>query len=116
MSESRVFKSSAFMQPNQGEPVRSVITQSADATAVAWHLNPGQRIAAHVHPHGQDTWTILSGAGLYQLEADGTSHGISAGDVVIAHTGEVHGVFNNGTVPLVFISVVAPLEAGFELL
>lgn len=114
MNSIRIFKSAAFMQPNVGEPVRSVITQSAQATIVAWHINPGQCIAPHVHPEGQDTWTILSGSGHYQLEANGTSQGISAGDVVVAHVGEVHGVVNTGDVPLVFVSVVAPLEAGFE--
>jgi quercetin dioxygenase-like cupin family protein len=114
MSTNRIFKSAVFMQPSEGEPIRSVITQSDEATVVGWHIKPGQRIAAHVHPHGQDTWTILSGSGEYQLEVNGTSQSITAGDVVVAHTGEVHGVFNSGAVPLVFISVVAPLEAGFE--
>ena len=102
------------MQPNEGEPIRSVVTQSEQATIVAWHINPGQRIAAHVHPQGQDTWTILSGSGSYLLEANGTSRRITAGDVVIAHVGEVHGVLNDGSAPLVFVSVVTPLEAGFE--
>lgn len=102
------------MQPSEGEPIRSVITQSADATVVAWHIRPGQRIAAHVHPNGQDTWTILSGHGEYQVDAAGTSRRIGAGDVVVAHTGEVHGVLNSGDAPLVFISVVSPLDAGFE--
>ena len=104
------------MQPADGEPIRSVITESADAAVVAWHVKPGQRIAAHVHPQGQDTWTILSGCGEYQLEADGTSCRIVAGDVVVAHTGCVHGVYNSGSEPLVFISVVSPAEAGYELL
>lgn len=114
MSPSRILKSADFMQPSEGEPIRSVMAQSAEATIVAWYVKPGQRIAAHVHPQGQDTWTILSGSGQYQLEAQGTSQSISAGDVVIAHRGEVHGVFNGGSEPLVFISVVAPLDAGFE--
>jgi quercetin dioxygenase-like cupin family protein len=103
------------MQPSDGEPIRSVITQSADATVVAWHIRPGQRIAAHVHPSGQDTWTILSGSGEYLIDADGSTRTIRAGDVVVAHMGQIHGVLNSGTVPLVFVSVVSPLEAGFEL-
>lgn len=114
MSTNRVFHGAAFMQPSEGEPIRSVITQSAEATVVGWHIQPGQRIAAHVHPQGQDTWTVLSGRGEYQLEAGGVSRSIGAGDVVVAHTGEVHGIFNSGAKPLVFISVVCPLDAGFE--
>ncbi len=114
MNPERIFASSAYLQPSDGEPIRSVITQSAHATVVAWYVKPGQRIAAHVHPHGQDAWTMLSGTGDYQLDAAGSTRQISAGDVAVAHTGEVHGVFNSGQVPLVFISVVTPLEAGYQ--
>ena len=117
MAVTRIFNSAEFMQPTEGngEPIRSVITQSAEAVVVAWHVNPGQRIAAHVHPHGQDTWTVLSGSGEYQLEHGGRSQTISPGCVVVAPTGCVHGVFNRGREPLVFISVVSPAEAGYEL-
>ncbi len=114
MNTARIFASAAFMQPSDSEPIRSVVTQSEQATIVAWHISPGQRIAAHVHPQGQDTWTILSGRGSYLLEANGASQCITAGDVVVAHVGEVHGVLNDGDIPLVFVSVVTPLEAGFE--
>jgi quercetin dioxygenase-like cupin family protein len=34
--------------------------------------------------------------------------------VVVAHRGEVHGVYNNGSESLVFVSVVAPAASGFE--
>ena len=117
MAATRVFQSSEFMQTTTAnvERIRSVITESAEAVVVAWHVNPGQRIAAHVHPHGQDTWTVLSGSGEYQLEQNGESQTISPGCVVVAHTGCVHGVFNGGMEPLIFISVVSPAEAGYEL-
>ena len=114
MSNNRVFHSSDFMQPSDGEPIRSVVTETVEAVVVAWHVKPGQRIAAHVHPAGQDTWTILSGQGEYQIEASGTSRLISTGDVVVAQTGCVHGVYNSGVEPLTFISVVSPASAGYE--
>ena len=115
MSAARVFNSSEFLQPTDGEPIRSVITESKDATVVAWYVSPGQEIPAHLHPHGQDTWTVLAGKGDYYLDNVGTMKPIVAGDVAIAHTGCVHGVFNNGDQPLVFISVVTPAEAGYQL-
>lgn len=115
MHAPRIFKSADHMQASDGEPIRSVITQSTEAVVVGWYVKPGQRIAAHVHPQGQDTWTVLSGVGEYQLEANGASRTISPGDVVVAHTGSVHGVVNTGVEPLVFISVVSPAEAGYEL-
>ncbi len=116
MSQTRIFNSAAFFQlTDDGEPIRSVITESADAVIVAWYIQPGQKIAAHIHPHGQDTWTILSGQGEYFLDLMGTTQSIAAGDVVIAPIGSVHGVFNHRSEPLRFISVVSPAEAGYQL-
>lgn len=116
MTDERIFDSAAFLQPSEGEPVRSVVTQTAHAVIVAWHVGPGQTIRPHVHPHGQDTWTILAGAGDYLVDLHGKTRRIVAADVVIARANEVHGVYNGGSEPLVFISVVSPAEAGYELL
>lgn len=116
MTSQRIFHSSDFLQPADGEPIRSVVTETPDATVIAWHVKPGQRIAAHFHPHGQDTWTVLTGEGEYQLDAEGTLRPISAGDIVVALPGSVHGVYNNGAQPLVFISVVSPAQAGYHAL
>ncbi|WP_404783528.1 cupin domain-containing protein [Altericista sp. CCNU0014] len=116
MNAGRVFQSSQFLQPTDGEPIRSVVTESEDAVVVAWYIKPGQEIAAHIHPHGQDTWTILAGKGDYYLDGAGATTAIAAGDIVIAPIGSVHGVFNSGDEPLVFISVVSPAEAGYQLL
>lgn len=116
MSQERIYKSAECFQPTDGDPIRSVVAESPEAVIVAWHVKPGQRIAAHVHPHGQDTWTILSGQGQYQVDATGEKRLIVAGDIVVANTGKVHGVFNDGSEPLLFVSVVAPANAGYELL
>ncbi|MCP9818399.1 cupin domain-containing protein [Synechococcus sp. Cruz-9H2] len=116
MGIGRHFHAFEFMKPSDDEPIRSVITETAEAVVVAWYVKPGQRIAAHLHPAGQDTWTILSGRGDYQIEPDGSCLAITAGDVVIAPKGCVHGVSNSGPEPLTFISVVSPADAGYELL
>jgi quercetin dioxygenase-like cupin family protein len=116
MNTTRIFASADAFQPNDSEPLRTVIAESAAAVIVAWYLKPGQSIAAHIHPQGQDTWTILSGAGDYQLDALGACQPIGAGDVVVAPIGAVHGVVNSGDEPLMFISVVSPGNAGYELL
>jgi quercetin dioxygenase-like cupin family protein len=116
MNPTRIFDSAKFFQPTTiGEPIRSVITESPEATIVAWYIQPQQAIAAHLHPHGQDTWTILAGQGEYYLDRSGVTTPIATGDVVIAPTGSVHGVFNNGIEPLIFISVVSPSTAGYQL-
>lgn len=114
MHPTRIFNSSQFFQPTDGEPIRSVVTESPHAVVVAWYIKPGQEIPPHLHPEGQDTWTILTGKGRYYLDEMGTMQPIVAGDVVVAPVGGVHGVFNNGDEPLVFISVVSPAGAGYQ--
>ncbi|WP_373546935.1 cupin domain-containing protein [Chamaesiphon sp.] len=116
MNSIRVFNSSQFVRSSDGEPIRSVITESPDAVVVVWYIQPQQEIAAHQHPQGQDTWTILAGQGKYYLDRLGTTTSIVMGDVVVAPIGSVHGVFNDGDEPLIFISVVSPATAGYELI
>lgn len=114
MTTQRLFRFSDHIQPSRGEPIRSVITESDAMAVVAWHVSPGQEIRPHVYPDGQDTWTVLMGSGEYQIDADGETIAIAQGDIVVAHKGEVHGVYNDGEEPLVFISTVAPGAARFE--
>lgn len=61
----RIFSIDDFLCPTEGEPIRSVVLQTDDAAIVVWHVAPGQEIAAHVHPHGQDTWTVIAGRAEY---------------------------------------------------
>jgi quercetin dioxygenase-like cupin family protein len=115
MSARRIYTSQEFFQPSSGDPIRSVVTETADTVVVAWHVAPGQTIAPHVHPSGCDVWTILSGRGRYISTTSGETHEVVAGDVAVANAGQVHGVINDGPEPLTFISVVAPIGAGYEL-
>jgi quercetin dioxygenase-like cupin family protein len=114
MNPTRIFHSADLVQPSEGDPIRTVVSESEHSVVVAWYVKPGQEIAAHIHPHGQDTWTILSGSGEYYLDRQGERKAIAAGDVVIAYQGSVHGVRNGSDQPLTFISVVSPLDAGYE--
>ncbi len=114
MSTQRVFKVTDHLQANDDEPIRSLVHATDDAAIVAWTVKPGQRIGPHVHPCGQDTWTILAGEGDYQLDVARQTVRIAEGDVVVAPAGAVHGVLNTGAQALVFVSVVSPALAGFE--
>lgn len=116
MSANRIFTSENHFAPSDYEPIRSVVATTADAVVVAWYVKPGQSIKPHRHPSGQDTWTILAGEGDYVMDSTGTEAKVRAGDIVIAHTNEVHGLHNRSAQPLYFISVVSPAEAGYELL
>lgn len=114
--DGRIYLIADFEQPTAGEPIRSVVMESPDAAVVVWHVLPGQCIAPHVHPAGQDTWTVLSGCADYVVGAGGEIRPIGAGQIAVARAGEVHGAINRGSEPFRFVSVVAPEDAGFSLL
>jgi len=65
IAAARLFSVSDFIHPSDGEPVRSVVLETEESVIVVWYVRPGQEIATHVHPHGQDTWTVLSGSANY---------------------------------------------------
>ncbi|MFO1344464.1 MAG: hypothetical protein U1F05_15270 [Burkholderiales bacterium] len=54
------------------------------------------------------------GEGQYQIDEQGNTVAIVPGDIVVANKGQVHGVLCTSVGPLRFISVVAPLDAGYE--
>jgi quercetin dioxygenase-like cupin family protein len=113
-TESRLFSLTDYIQATDGKPIRSVVLETEDSAVVVWHAHPGQEIAAHIHPHGQDTWTVISGEAEY-FQGDGLVARIKAGDIAIAKPGQIHGALNTGQTPLIFVSVVASGNAGFEL-
>jgi uncharacterized protein with HEPN domain/quercetin dioxygenase-like cupin family protein len=113
--ESRIFSVAEYVQPSEGEPIRSVVLETRDSIIVVWHVHPGQEIAAHIHPHGQDTWTVLSGMADY-FQGNGIVRALREGEIAVARPGQVHGARNTGTEPFVLVSVVASANAGFVLL
>jgi quercetin dioxygenase-like cupin family protein len=110
--ESRLFSVAEHVQSSEGEPIRSVVLETAESVIVVWHVRPGQEIAAHIHPHGQDTWTVLSGAAEY-FQGNGLVCSLKAGEIAVAGPYQVHGAKNIGLEPFVFVSVVAPGNAGY---
>ena len=111
----RIFPVSELFRPSDGEPVRSIVLETEESTVVVWHVRPGRKIAAHAHPHGQDTWTVLSGCADY-YQGNGVVARLNAGEIAIAKPGQVHGAINTGSEePFIFVSVVAPGNAGFVL-
>jgi len=69
-------------------------------------LQPGDSVGYHKHVDNEDAYIIISGTGLF-VDADGKEYPVKAGDMTIARMGQSHGITNNGTVPLVFIAVIA---------
>lgn len=112
--ETRIFSIADYAQPSEGEPIRSVVLETPDSVIVVWHVRPGQEIPAHIHPNGQDTWTVLSGTADY-FQGHGIVRPIAEGEIAVARPGQVHGARNTGTEPFVFVSVVASADAGYAL-
>lgn len=113
MASERLFHTDYF-QLNDSEATKSVLTQSTDAAVSAWTVLPGQSIPPHIHPQGQDSFVILSGAGSYQIDAAGTTIPVKAGDVIVARRWEVHALFNDPSAqqePIRLISIVSPADA-----
>jgi quercetin dioxygenase-like cupin family protein len=83
MDLQRIFRIAEFLQPSSApnEPIRSVISNTSDSAVIAWHVSPGQTIKTHVHPQGQDSWTVLAGAALYE-KGNGERVRVQQGDVV----------------------------------
>ena len=111
----RIFSSADYEKPQEGEPFRSVVTMTDDSSIIVWHVKPGQNIHSHIHPNGQDTWIVMSGSAEYIFDESGETKTVKTGDIVIAERGQIHGAVNNGDIPFVFVSVVSPAIAGFEL-
>ncbi len=44
MISPRIFDNVEFVQTSDGEPIRSIVTESPDAVVVMWYLMPGQQI------------------------------------------------------------------------
>lgn len=113
-AESRIFAVADYIRPSEGEPIRSVVLETPEAVIVVWHVHPGQEIAAHLHPNGQDTWTVLSGIADY-LQGSGVVRTLKSGGIAVALPGQVHGARNIGAEPFVFVSVLASANAGYAL-
>ena len=113
-AEARLFSVTDFEQPSDGILIRSVVLETKDAVIVVRYVLPGQEIPAHIHPHGQDTWTVLSGRAEY-FKGHGEAGIIKAKDIAVARPKQVHGAKNLGDEPFVFVSVVTPASAGYNL-
>ena len=68
------------------------------------HLAPGNSVGEHVHSGDGEIFYILSGTGEYN--DNGTKVQLVPGDVAVCNEGELHGLVNNGTEPMVFIALI----------
>ena len=86
---------------------RDKATKDQAIKEISWlTLQPGDSIGYHKHTTNEDTYIIVSGTGTFR-DKDGKDYEVKAGDVTIVRKNESHGLTNTGTVPLVFVDVIA---------
>jgi quercetin dioxygenase-like cupin family protein len=69
-------------------------------------LEPGQAQKPHAHAGSAKVYLVLEGAGQVTLGEDEVALG--AGEAVMAHPGEIHGLRNDSTDRLVVMTLMAP--------
>jgi len=104
----RFFKVADYIAKTGEDATKHILHENERSNSVIWVVPPGKEVVAHYHPETDDTWVILQGKGDYYT-AKGETRPIEAGMVIPAEKGDIHGAKNNGTEPLVFAAVSAPM-------
>jgi mannose-6-phosphate isomerase-like protein (cupin superfamily) len=79
-------------------------------------IPPGKSSTLHYHKISQETYYILQGEGL--MDVDGESHVLHPGTACNMQPGEKHRIENQGSVDLEFLAICAPawvVEDSFEV-
>jgi len=69
-------------------------------------FEPGQTQPAHTHEGSDKVYYVVRGKGLFQV--GGEEKQLGEGEIVIAGSGQKHGVANNGSERLVVLVYMAP--------
>ncbi|ERL25371.1 cupin domain-containing protein [Mitsuokella sp. oral taxon 131] len=112
--KTRCFKLADVVQ--FGDKAVKTVFYKTDATSGSvWGIRPGQEVAAHEHPEGDDFWVCVQGEGVF-FPAPGEEVPVAKGDLIISAKGMCHGLRNTGTEDFIFVSVVAPVPPGYKAL
>ena len=85
----------------------ALIHDHADARIVAFHLQPGQKVAPH-QSSSTVTVHVTDGSGVFR--GDETEATLAVGQSAVFAPGEMHSI-DAGATPLRFIAVIAPRPA-----
>jgi mannose-6-phosphate isomerase-like protein (cupin superfamily) len=93
-----------------GSEIRSILDRTNSNTVnqslAEATLPPGASTAPHAHPHTEEIYYILRGAGRMTLGAE--QQEVGPGDGVLIPPGTRHTIRNIGAAPLVFLCCCAP--------
>lgn len=108
----RIFDLQAYAHfSDKRAKVTEVVVTDSSSIAV-WAIQPGQEVATHLHPSGQDTWIMLKGTLTYYL-GNGQRQTLSAGHCALADQSQIHGAVNEGTEDAVFVSIYSAPKIGY---
>ncbi len=106
MSETPFLRVLDFAQERDDKAFKHTLLQSERLLAGLNVLRPGQQQSIHDHPEQDKFYYVVEGAGQFTV-GDATQH-CAAGMLVLAPAGVPHGVVNDGSARLVFLTVIAP--------
>ena len=110
--DERIFALQTYARfSSQRAKVTEVVATDNSSIAV-WAVQPGQEVAAHLHPSGQDTWVMLKGTLTYHL-GNGQRQTLSVGQCALADRSQIHGAVNEGTEDAVFVSIYSAPKIGY---
>ncbi len=89
----------------------------AQATITRVTMQPGAEQSRHRHDSSEQIWLIISGTATILLDNEETAE-MFTGEIYKTPPGEVHGILNDGTEPLIYIAVTTPpqdFSAAYEV-
>lgn len=106
--DNRFYEVKEYIKDCGSEAKKILLYQNERTNGVIWYVPKGKEVPAHYHPGTDDVWVILQGEGLYLL-GEGETRTVSAGMIIPAETGRIHGIVGSSEEPLVFAAVSAPM-------
>lgn len=104
LSNQRTFDVETLVRFSNEKAIVTEIAITEHASIAVWGVRPGQKVFAHTHPDGQDTWIMIRGELTYYM-GNGQKKIISTGQIDIAEPFQVHGAINEGLEDAVFLSI-----------
>lgn len=88
---------------------RPGLTETEDLLLVRVHIPPGEAHQFHHHPAMEEIMYVLSGEAEQWVQEE--KRRLGPGEIAHIPRGVVHGVYNEGAEPLVFLAVLSPATA-----
>ena len=102
--EERVYRTQDFRIADDTRVAPVPMYFGARFSAVTFTMLPGQVHEPHSHEDLTQAWFILEGTGEALLGGDRRER-VEAGTVIVHHPGQVHGIVNVGSEPLVYVNI-----------